>query len=142
GPDGLAPPARASPFGSPGGVDASTVRPATSVPATRARASTTTLRIFVIDIAIITPSVSAATLAEITPVAAARPAVTRVAALIVDATRAGGAAPDADPDANTAATDPPENTPRRASRFASIARARARRLATLPSRSEERRVGK
>src|SRR5207302_6971480 len=112
GPDGLAPPARASPFGSPGGVDASTVRPAASVPATsaRARASTTTLRIFVIDIAIITPSVSAATLAEITPVAAARPAVTRVAAFIVDATRAGGAAPDADPDANTAATDPPENT--------------------------------
>ena len=86
-----------------------------------------------IDMAIITPSVSAATLAEITPVAAARPAESRVAALIVDATRAGGAAPDADPDASTAATDPPENTPRRASRFASIARARARRLATLPS---------
>src|SRR5215472_11056988 len=104
------------------------------MPATRARASTITPRIFVSNIALITPSVSAATLAEITPVAAARPAVTRVAALIVDATRAGGADADVDPADNTAATDPPENTTaRRVSRFASITRARANRLATLPS---------
>ena len=53
--------------------------------------------------------------AEITP--AARPAASRLATWIVDATGAGGADADADPAANTAATDPPENTtPRRVSR--------------------------
>src|SRR5713226_3660541 len=81
-----------------------------------------------------TPSVRAATLAEITPVAAALPAANRLAALIVDATRAGGADADADPADHTAAIDPPENTvPRWVSRFASITLALASRLATLPS---------
>src|SRR5262245_50242504 len=106
GPDGFAPAARGSTFGSTGGPNASAVTPAASAHATSA--SATTPRTFVIDMARITPSVSAATLAEITPVAATCPAATRVTALIVDATRAGGAAPDADPADNTAATDPPE----------------------------------
>src|SRR4051794_38615425 len=79
-----------------------------------------------------TLSVRAATLAEITP--AARPAASRLAALTVDATRAGGADADADPADTAAATDPAEGTtPRRVSRFASNALALASRLATLPS---------
>ncbi len=54
--------------------------------------------------------------------------------MIVDATRAGGADADAEPVARTAATDPPAvTTPRWASRFASINRALASRLATVPS---------
>ena len=48
----------------------------------------------------ITPSVRATTLDEWP---AARPAATKVTALIVDATRAGGADPDAGPADNTAA---------------------------------------
>src|SRR5438105_15163569 len=58
------------------------------------------------DMAFTIPSVRAATLAETT--AASRPAASRLAALIVDGTRAGGADAAADPTDNTAATDPPE----------------------------------
>jgi hypothetical protein len=58
----------------------------------------------------------------------------RLAALIVDATRASGADADADPTDKTAATEPPDKTmPRWVSRFASNALALASRLATLPS---------
>jgi hypothetical protein len=47
------------------------------------------------------------------------PAARRPAALIVDATRAGGADANADPDDNTTATDPLESTtPRFMSRYA------------------------
>src|SRR5262245_43130136 len=63
---------------------------------------------FAWNIARTTPSVRAATLPETTP--AARPAASRLAALIVDATRAGGADADADPADNPAANDAPENT--------------------------------
>src|SRR5439155_25040037 len=78
------------------------------------------------------PSVRAVTFAEMIP--APRPPARRLATWIVDATRAGGADADADPADNTAAIDPPENTtPRWLSRFASITRALANRLATLPS---------
>src|SRR5262249_22888902 len=84
------------------------------------------------NMAFTTPSVRAATLAVTPP--AARPAASRLAALIVDATSAGGADADDDPADNTAATDPPENTmPRRVSRFATITLALPSRLATLPS---------
>jgi hypothetical protein len=63
-----------------------------------------------------------------------RYAANRLAALIVVATSVGGANADAVRADNTAATDPPENTmPRWVSRFASSTRARASRLATLPS---------
>ena len=65
GPDGFAPPARGSTFGSSGGPNASAVTPAASAHATRA--SATTPRTFAIDMAFTTPSVRAATLAEITP---------------------------------------------------------------------------
>src|SRR5436190_1098244 len=95
GPDGFAPPARGSTFGSTGGPNANAVTPAAIAHATSA--STTTPRTFAIDMARITPSVSAATWAEITPGAAACPAATRITASIVDATRAGGANADADP---------------------------------------------
>src|SRR5262249_8578319 len=91
-----------------------------------------TLLILVTNMACTIPSVRAATLAETTP--AARPAASRLAALIVDATKAGAADGDADPAATTAATDPPESTtPRWVSRFASNTLALASRLATLPS---------
>src|SRR5262245_5534771 len=102
GPDGFASSARDSTFGSTGRPNASAVTPAASVQATRT--SATTPRTLAINMAVITPSVSAATLAEITPVAAACPAATRVTALIADATRAGGADPDAEPTDNTAPT--------------------------------------
>src|SRR5262245_42654296 len=95
GTDGLGSSARGSTFGSTGGPNASAVTPAASAHATRA--SATTPRTFAINMAVITPSVRAATWAEITPVDAACPAATRVTALIVDATSAGGADPDADP---------------------------------------------
>ena len=132
GPDGFAPSARDSAFGSTGGPDASAVTPAASTHVTRA--SATTPRTFAINMARITPSVRAATLAGITPGAAACPAATRVTALIVFDTTATGAPADATFCASTAAIAPPDSTtPRRASRFASITRARASRLATLPS---------
>src|SRR5262249_38644206 len=115
GPDGLAPSARDSTFGSTGRPNASAVTPAASVHATRADVSTP--RTLAIDMAFITPSVRAATLAETTP--AARPPARRLAASIVDATRADGA--DADAAENTDAADPTVTTkPRRASRLASI----------------------
>src|SRR5262249_59377615 len=76
----------------------------------------------------------AATLTEIAPVAAARPAAARLAALIVEETTEGGT------DANTACWDntpanaPPGTArPRRASRFASIALAVRRRVERSPS---------
>src|SRR5262245_62409407 len=100
GPDGFASSVRYSTFGSTVRPNASAVMPTASVHATRAGA--TTPRTLAINMAFITPSVRAATLAEITPGAAACPAATRVTALIVDATRAGGADADADPADNTA----------------------------------------
>src|SRR5437764_11730714 len=87
-----------------------------------ARASPTTSTtdstplILVANMAFTTPSVRAATSAETTP--AACPAASRLAALIVDATRAGGVDPEADPADNTAATEPENTTPRLPSRFA------------------------
>src|SRR5262245_2464544 len=73
--------------------------------------------ILVPNMAFTTPSVRATTLAETTP--AACPAASRLAALIVDATRAGGADADADPADNATPTEPEKTIPRRASRFAS-----------------------
>src|SRR5262249_46409036 len=87
---------------------------------------------FAWNIARTTPSVRAATWAETTP--AARPAASKLAALIVDATSAGGADADADPADNTSATELPDNTtPRRPSRLHNTALALASRLASLPS---------
>ena len=82
------------------------------------------------NMAFTTPSVRAATFAEITP--AACPAAGRLAALIVDATRTGGTDAGADP-ADSTATEPEVATPRQVSRFASSALALARPLATVPS---------
>src|SRR5207237_6361664 len=108
------------------------VSPAPPLTTTATTTSTASTRlILVTNMVFITPSVRAATLPGITPVTAC-PAAKRFETLIVDATSAGGA-DAADPADNTAAADPPENTtPRWVSRFASIPRARASRLATLP----------
>ena len=83
--------------------------------------------------AFITPSVRAATWAEIRPDAAC-PAATRVTALIVEDTTEVGTHADAAFWDSTAANAPPDTArPCRASRFASIALALASRLATVPS---------
>jgi hypothetical protein len=81
-----------------------------------------------------TPSVKAAIWTGITPAAAAFPAALRLAALMVDDTSAVGMHADAGFGTSPTPRDPPDSkTPCLASRFVSIALARASRLATVPS---------
>src|SRR5262245_50722996 len=113
---------------------------------------------FVSNMAFNTPSARAATLTETAPVAATCPAANTLAAWTVETTTEFGTAADAtwwdsaavkalaDPSLEGGHSCPPrfwrtgmsalpqtDSTPRRASRFANIARALANRPATVPS---------
>src|SRR5262249_22671058 len=105
--------------------------PTATTPASRATA--VMVLSLVSNMAFTTPSDKAATLVEKRP-AAAWPAATRVTAWIVADNTAGGTLAETASSDNRAANAPPDRpTPFAASRVANILRARATRLATVPS---------
>src|SRR5262249_43003372 len=101
----------AGPASAPAGFADSAHRPATRAPEAKSPAITSAAEApfnLVRNMVFNPPSVSAATLTEITPAAAARPAANRPAALMVHATTEVGAEADATFCASTAASDAPD----------------------------------